>query len=131
MPIKDDMSEWDGFGWLPEQTQLYGYGEFLFGEMKIYDDDSDVYRLGAGVGVRMPIITESYFGLNGYVAGGPSYLDTDYGSALGVEGSTGVGTSVRLIGDLFLTGSVGLSVYAANNIWSYGPTFNVGLSASW
>ena len=131
MPIKDDLSTVDGFGWLPEKSQAFGYGKFLFGEMDVYENDSNVYLFSAGVGVRMPIITESYFGLDGIVSAGPSYLDTDFGSALGLEAQAGVGTSIRLIADLFLTGSVGISVYASENIYSWGPTFNVGLSASW
>ena len=131
MPVKYDMTDWEMTGWLPRGSQLFIYGKALFGEVNLYGDDSDVALYGAGAGVRLPLIAERGFGLDGLVSAGPSYLDSDFGGAVGLDAAAGLGASVQLAGDLYLTGSAKLNVFTAENVWAWGPVFGLGLTLSW
>lgn len=130
-PVASDVTTWGPASWLPEGTSLHVYAKALFGSVEIFDTDIEMQLYSAGPLLLIPLYASDLFLLGASVSAGPAYLDTNVGNAVGFEGAAGLRLEIPVTGNFSFVTTGHLSLYASENVTSWGPGINFGLTLSW
>jgi hypothetical protein len=130
-PVKDDMSDWEATSWLPQGTLLLVYARALFGSFEVFDEDASLQLYSLGLEVRVPLYADDTFRVGFALGAGPAYLHTGIGDALGFELGAGLRFELPISGGLSFLTNLDVSLYAAEDVTSWGPGLSFGLALSW
>lgn len=128
VPLKGDVTEWEVASWMPEGTSLHLYARALFGKMEVFDLEADLERYSIGPRLLVPLLTLGEFSAGASLSAGPSFLKTDIGDAVGFETAGGIRGQLLILDHVSLVGSIDLSAYASENVFSWGPSYNIGIT---
>ena len=131
VPIKEDLAEWDVTSWMPSGSSFGVRARLLFGEFEVFGRESDLelYSLGPTLGV--PILAEREATVHAVLTAGPAFLRTDIGDALGVDVGASLESEIPITGNLGIVAGIGVNLFFAENVHTWGPAVNVGLSLAW
>ena len=130
-PLKEDVSEWGLLEWLPEGSALRIYGRALYGEMEVFQFETDLEIYSLGLGLSIPVVTASPFSLAATMSAGPSWLRTDFGNVMGLDAGVGLAGRLALGRSLGLTASVEETGFFAEDVSALGPALSFGFDLSW
>jgi hypothetical protein len=131
VPLDRDVSAWSPASWLPRFTELHAYGRALYGSFEVFGEDADLQLYGIGPRLLVPLVRESGWTLGASISAGLGFLKSDLGDALGLEASGGIRGRFVLTRGMAFVSAVGLTYFEAEDVSTWGPTLNVGLTLSW
>lgn len=130
-PLKNEVNEWGPVAWLPEGTSLHLYARMLFGETQLFDEDIHLQSYTLGPRLLVPLFSSDHCLLGATLSAGPAFLHTNVGNAFGFEAAAGLRLSLPLADSLCVITDVTISLYASDNVLSWGPGLTFGLAFSW
>lgn len=133
MPLFEDTSRWVGLAWLPSGSRLDLYGHVLAGDMRILDQSVDVRLFSGGPRLGLPLVrgAEIPWEIDGTLALGPAFLQTDLGEAIGLSVTAGVSSRIHLAAGLALVASLDYEGFLASDVRAHGPSANLGVVLAW
>jgi hypothetical protein len=131
-PVKNDATEWDPVGVLPEGTSLHLYATAMYGTVKLFDTNASMQLYSVGPRLLVPILgtEDSFFHLNLSLSVGPGYMTSDLGTATGVSTGGGLVTTYGLYKNMTLVLGIEVNAFFSKGFFTWGPTPIIGFNVS-
>lgn len=132
LPVKNDATEWDPLGILPEGSSLHLYGTAMYGSVTFFDTTSSMQLYSVGPRLLMPLLgtQDSFFHLNVSLSVGPGYMTSDLGTATGVSTGGGLVTTYGLYKNTTLVLGMEVNAFFSDGFFTWGPTPIIGFNVS-
>lgn len=131
-PVKNDATEWDPVGVLPEGTSLHLYATAMYGTVNLFDTSASMQLYSVGPRLLVPILgtEDSFFHLNLSLSVGPGYMTSDLGTATGVSTGGGLVTTYGLYKNMTLVLGAEVNAFFSKGFFTWGPTPVIGFNVS-
>jgi len=132
-PVKNEATDWDPVGILPEGTSLHLYATAMYGNVTLFDTNASMQLYSVGPRLLMPILgtEDSFFHLNLSLSVGPGYMTSDLGTATGVSTGGGLVTTYSLYKNMTLVLGMEVNAFFSKGFFTWGPTPVIGFNVSW
>ncbi len=132
-PVKNDATEWDPVGILPEGTSLHLYATAMYGNVTLFDTNASMQLYSVGPRLLMPLVgtEDSFFHLNLSLSVGPGYMTSDLGTATGVSTGGGLVTTYSFYKNMTLVLGLEVNAFFSKGFFTWGPTPVIGFNVSW